>query len=207
MIVLEFNNLKIDKLYMEFIRFNAEEELDDFTQYKEIVYLFYSMFNEKTKGVLKQLVTKIEQRGTESDLEFLISLMIHSDYIYEKKDIIIDYLKSKPKKNKVIEGVRIYPNVKYTIFLSHIYNLYAKDYFTKIDVKQTGVTNDHIGLIPEMDWLYFDIKEKNILSQLTKNRSYKNIKDTFCRTKEDLEILSNWIIMRYETENYSKDIN
>lgn len=206
-IVLEFNKLKIDKLYMEFIRCNVEEELDDFIQYKEIVYLFYSMFNEKTKGVLKQLVTKIEQRGTESDLEFLISLMIHSDYIYEKKDIIIDFLKSKPKKNEVIEGVRIYPNVKYTVFLNHIYNLYAKDYFNKNDVEKTGVTNEHIGLIPEMDWLYFEIKEKNILSQLTKNRSYKNIKDTFCRTKEDLEVLSNWIIMRYETENYSNGIN
>lgn len=173
---------------------NKPEKLDEIKEYVTVLVNFYEYFDERLKKITKSILTKYEKKDEKDiDVRFIIKILLSGIYKFKsKKDYILRY-ELDIINEKEVEGYKIFPNPK-EVAISELFNLAQNKYYTLRDVKEALNVNIAKGIFPEVDWVLFNIHDDDTIYNLLKNRTFKEIKEIFAKSKKEEYVLNNWLI-------------
>ena len=126
-------------------------------------------------------------------MHFILDILLGDIHLFKSKKERILHYEISIIEEKENPGMKLFPDPKKTA-IANLFTLIQKGYFTKDQLKNALDLSAIEGVFPEVDWTLFNIHEDKTIYDLLKYRTYKEIRETFAKTKKEEKILDSWLI-------------
>lgn len=171
-----------------------DERLFEIEKFGKLLVNFYNLFDNELKGIVKSILKKYEkQDDSKLNINFILELVIGDIYLFKnKKNLILQHEISTIEK---IENpaFQLFPNPK-KVAISNLYTLIQKKYFTIDQIKSVLDITKIKDIFPEIDWTLFNVHDDETITGLLKYRTFKETREIFGKTRQDLKDLDSWLI-------------
>ncbi|SPC40077.1 hypothetical protein [Latilactobacillus fuchuensis] len=195
------SKLALDRLKAELLLIEMDEKLlSNIIQYRNLIIDFYKFFDESLQIVIKKVIKKYEKIPDEQiNIDFVKKIILAKIYSFKsRKELVLNNLTANITADR--GAIQSYPDPRLTA-ISELFSLVQNKYFTLEQVKEHFDLETMRGEFPEVDWVFLEDRSDEVISRLLEDRSPKNVKKYFCKTKRDKKLIDTWILEQVEKEN------
>ena len=160
-------------------------------EYTEFLLNWWDCLDVNLQNKIKTVFSTVGQGELENKLMDVVRIIVGRIYDFsDLKEYIYHYLIQNVNKIKRESDLVGEFGINH---LACLYFLEVTKYYTKTQILQ-DVTTDIRGMMPEIDWDWFESRDYDVIKRLIENQGIKSVKNNFCKTNTDEKIIGEFLI-------------
>ena len=159
--------------------------------YTEFILNWWDCLDANLQDKIKTVFSTVGQGELGNKLIDVVRIMVDRIYDFsDLKEYIYHYLIQN------VNNIKRESNLIGEFGINHLACLYCLEdtkFYTKTQILQ-DITTDIRGMMPEIDWDWFEIRDYDVIKRLIEKQGIKSVKNKFCKTDTDKKQIGEFLI-------------